>query len=265
MRQLIRDHKVPLGVTAGGLLVVLGLATAPVIMAESESEILTRKNTADIASITEMLEARAAELQQDFDARSSSHASAIASIENQISILNKATSRIHSRQVSILQPTGEIRSSIDSLEDKADLRMANLERAVTRLHLNQQDKSADSSADASDSETANRLDSLENDVRLLLESQSRPQAGHIQIGQSAEVSASSTDPRGAIAEDAAALRERIALLEREVRLSRVERSLSRLGKRLESIEGSGSDRTRANVQLQDIKSYIDGLLTELEP
>ena len=250
MRQLISDHKVPVGVTAAGLLAVLGLATAPVIMAESESEILTRKNASEIASITEALEASAARLQEDFESRSANLAKAIASIENQISILNKATSRIHSRQVDILKPSGEIRSSITSLESNAELRMSNIERAITQLHLAQREFATQPTvtpASLADPEATNLAVAAQGVIKT-------------EPAQEGEVRT-----RVAVTEDAAILKERIAVLEREVRLSRVERSLTRLGQRLESIEGSGGEKAQVNVQLRDIKSYIDGLLVELEP
>lgn len=55
------------------------------------------------------------------------------------------------------------------------------------------------------------------------------------------------------------------MLEREVRLGRVERSLSQLGKRLESlVEGSSNEKTRASGQLNDIRQYIDGMIRDME-
>lgn len=126
MYQLIRDHKLPAGVTAAALVAVLGLASAPVLMAESDSEILARQNADKIAEVSASLESRTSELQQEFDARSDSYERAISSLENQISILNKASSRNHARQVAMMQPSGEIQSSISSLASNSDLRMSNI-------------------------------------------------------------------------------------------------------------------------------------------
>lgn len=276
MQQLLREHKVPVGVTLGGLLVVLGLASAPAIMAESESEVLARQNAGEIAALTESFEARTAEMQKGFEAQVAGYASAISNLENQISILNKATSRIHSRQVGLMQPSGEIQSSISSLADNTDLRLDNVERAVSRMHRVQNEirnapapeaAPAPAVVETSNPRTEERLNNLDKLVnKLLLQQQKNfgdPAAMEVSAGGNAAIVLGSDDAAGD-APGASALRERISVLEREVRLGRVERSISRLGERLESIEGSSGRAGRANGQLRDIKDYIEGLLSDLE-
>jgi len=90
MKVSLQEYKVPLGVTTVGLLVAGGLATAPVLMAESDSEILAKKNATDIAALTATIE----EQNELLDARFTSQANASAGnskdLEVQVITLNRA-------------------------------------------------------------------------------------------------------------------------------------------------------------------------------
>jgi len=130
----IKDHIIPIGVTVIGLTAAVGFASAPLLLAESEYEQLTKRNANDIQKIISTTEASSLEFQRDTNAQLEKNTALFGSLENQIHILNKAVSNLHRKQNALSSPSGEFPSALSSLEKNADARLLILEKAVTRLH-----------------------------------------------------------------------------------------------------------------------------------
>ncbi len=166
----IRNHLPPVAVTTLGLIVAAGLATAPVLMAESDAEIQVRQNTAEIEKLITALEQSNASMEQQFADGSKTESAALSNIQNQISILNKAATRLHRKQQAVTAPSGEIFSSIQQGQNRADARMVNLEKAVTRINIRQRKIAAaqtQASTDSAPDNTDLRLTNLEKAVKNL--------------------------------------------------------------------------------------------------
>lgn len=130
----IKDHIVPIGVTVIGLTAAVGFASAPLLLAESEYEQLTKRNANDIQKIISSTEESSLEFQRNINAQLEKNTAKFSSLENQIHILNKAVSNLHRKQNALSSPSGEFPSALSSLEKNADARLLILEKAVTRLN-----------------------------------------------------------------------------------------------------------------------------------
>ena len=134
MNSKIKDHIVPIGVTVIGLTAAVGFASAPLLLAESEYEQLTKQNANDIQKIISSTEESSLEFQRDINGQLENNSVKFGSLENQIHILNKAVSNLHRKQNALSSPSGEFPSALASLEKNADARLLILEKAVTRLN-----------------------------------------------------------------------------------------------------------------------------------
>jgi len=157
MKFSIKEHKTPIAVTAVGLLVAIGLASAPSLLAESETEIRAAKNSDELKKLSASVSGQSAQMQQQLDSLESSITSRFSSIENQIQTLNKATSRLHLKQKSALSSPGISAGEFSNLENQ----VKTLHKATKQLHLRQ--KSAQDSPGVSAGEFSN----LENQVKTL--------------------------------------------------------------------------------------------------
>jgi hypothetical protein len=117
------------------------------------------------------VEARFAEFQQKIVAQNSTQSSTLDKLENQVVILNKATGRIHRRQVAIAGPATEIAGEFNSLKSNAQTCLTNLEKAIKQMHQRQRSlmsqNTSDNSQDTSDSASSLRLTNLEKAVKNL--------------------------------------------------------------------------------------------------
>ena len=138
MNRIIQEHKTPIAVTIAGLLVVVGLASAPALLADSDTDILAAKNSSELQKLAAALEEKSNHLQQQLDSQSNQISSRIDTLENQVLTLNKAVKQLHLRQRSIQDPSGSIQSSITQMSSNVDNRIVTLEKAVTKLHRMQQ-------------------------------------------------------------------------------------------------------------------------------
>ena len=130
MHHTLREYKIPLSVTGAGLIIAAILAFAPALLAESESELLAKKNASDVQALTESIEKRFAEMQQQIDGQSSGKSAALDRLDNQVDILNKAVGRIHGRQVAITGPASELAGEFNSLKSNVQMSLTNLEKAM---------------------------------------------------------------------------------------------------------------------------------------
>ena len=137
MHPTVREYKIPLSVTGAGLLVASILAFAPALMAESDAEVLTKKNASDLQSLTELLESKTADLQQQMQEQIAAQSSTIDRLQNQLAILNKATGRMHLKQSTLIEPALEMASEVPGFKSNAENRLTNLEKAITQMHQRQ--------------------------------------------------------------------------------------------------------------------------------
>jgi len=193
MQHFIKEHKTPVVVTTVGLLVAIGLATAPALLAESETDIRAAENAAVIKKLVSTVDENSTGIQQQLDAYTSNSGRKFSSLENQIQTLNKATTRLNLRQRSIQEPSGTIRSSIQSLAKNADARLINLEKAIVRLHKKQKGMGSDTQAATQSNDNKDtsidelRLENLEKAVKNL----------HLKLVRSSSNSAPQTAPQSA--------------------------------------------------------------------
>ncbi|MEM7257219.1 MAG: hypothetical protein AAF404_07505 [Pseudomonadota bacterium] len=171
MHPTIQEHKIPISVTFVGLVVAGVLASAPALLAESDTEILTKKNASDLQALTASLDNNTADLQQQLDAQSSTQLAAIDRLQNQVAILNKAAGRLNQKQAALLTPAVELSGSFAKLKTNAETRLTNLEKAVTRMNQRQRGllKNAGKAEPPTepDRNTALRLSNLEKGVKNL--------------------------------------------------------------------------------------------------
>lgn len=171
MHPTIQEHKIPISVTAVGLVVAAVLASAPALLAESDTEILTKKNASDLQALSASLDNNTADLQQQLDAQSSTQLAAIDRLQNQVSILNKAAGRLNQKQATLIEPVVDMSGSFKQLKTNAETRLTNLEKAVTRMNQRQRSlmtltSEPDTPAEP-DRNTALRLSNLEKGVKNL--------------------------------------------------------------------------------------------------
>lgn len=272
MHPTVREYKIPLSVTGVGLLVASILAFAPVLMAESDAEVQTKKNASDLQSLTESLESKTAELQQRLQEQIKAQSSTISRLENQVSILNKATGRMHIKQSTLIEPATGMASEVAKFKTNADTRLTNLEKAVKQMHRRQrtlisQVGSADESqVPAKDGITSLRVTNLEKAVKNLhLKSVAaqNQEAGDASI---AELSNRLTSLENAPASATMQLSTRIETLEKRVdstpqdqsqRLADLEQEILRLSLNRPQTSLSTRYSQTARSSQNDIKRRVD--------
>ncbi len=126
------EHRLPIGVTTAGLLVATALAAAPVIMADSASEILTAENSADIKKLFTLIEKQTTDFDQRMDSQVSSINSQLKNLDIQVITLNKAMVKLSGKSRDQASAT-----EVDSRDRVSDTRITNLEKAVSNLHRKQ--------------------------------------------------------------------------------------------------------------------------------
>lgn len=135
-------HKTPIAVTSVGVIAAIALAIAPIIMADSETDKLAKKNASQIQKLVTTMDSSASGVQEQISSTLGDLQNTVSTLENQIQILNKAATQLNLRQNQLRKqlenPSGAIQSSIDQLAYNSDGRLVNLEKAVTRLHRKQQ-------------------------------------------------------------------------------------------------------------------------------
>lgn len=135
-------HKAPIAITSVGLIAAIGLAVAPIIMADSETDKLAKKNASEIQKLATTVDDSASGVQEQIASSLGDLQSTVGTLESQILILNKAATQLNLRQRKLQEqlesPSEAIQSSIDQLAYNSDGRLVNLEKAVTRLHKKQQ-------------------------------------------------------------------------------------------------------------------------------
>lgn len=171
MHPTVREYRIPLIVTGAGLFVASILAFAPQLMAESDAEVLTKKNASDLQALTDSLETRTAELQQQMTEQISTQSSSISRLQNQVSILNKATGRMHRKQSTLIKPATQMASEVAKLQTNVETRLTNLEKAITQMHQRQRALTTQiaepGEPQAPDSTTLLRLTNLEKATKNL--------------------------------------------------------------------------------------------------
>jgi len=171
MKEIFGKNTTPISITLGGFLLVAVLASAPALLAESDAEILTKKNQASLESLTTLVEDKIDGLEQNINAQVKSNESRFSNIENQLAILHKATSNLHRRQQSQKSDPGEEMAKMAgfaSFDKNADARMINLEKAVTRMHLSLRTQMGSTeTVDQSIADSELRLTELEDSVSKL--------------------------------------------------------------------------------------------------
>jgi len=166
MKVSLREHKVPLGVTSVGLIMAAGLAIAPSLLAESDSEILTKKNATDIAALTATIEKQTALIDTKLASQASASAGINKDLEIQVITLNKAVSNLSNTVRNKVTPATDTEALQGSMKF-ADGRLVNLEKAVTNLHRKQQAQIKES-ADSRDGQSLNTSTLANLESRLLI-------------------------------------------------------------------------------------------------
>jgi len=284
MRLSIKEHRTPIAVTAVGLLVATGLATAPLIMADSETDELAKQNATDIKKLSTLVDGSSDDTQQQLLSFTNSTAGQLSNLENQILTLNKAAKRLHQRQISIQSPSGTVQSSIKQLSQNTDARLLILEKAVSQLHRKQRAiTAASSSASATNEESEERPDdlrlvNLEKGIKNL----------NLKISRSTDTAAKSTTKTPNYDDRIDELERMIQRLsqqqringsssdmrleatvrkdiETDVRFNAMERALARLGERINQIEDTNPTSRRDPLadQLYEIRDTVDLLLNEI--
>ena len=269
MHPVVKEYKIPLSVTGVGLLIASILAFAPALMAESETETLTKKNAADLQSLTETVESMTTELQQQMEEQLSAQSSAIDRLQNQVSILEKATGRMHIKQSMILEPALEVANELPELKNNTGIRLINLEKAVKQMHQRQRTLTTKvdgvGEPQAPDSSMSLRISNLEKAIKNLhLRSVAQKQSSN--DDNLADLTGRLTSLEDASASIAPQLATRIATLEKRVdsmpsdqasQLAKMEKEISRLS--LNRPQGSSTTRfsqTARSSQI-DIKRRVD--------
>lgn len=295
MQQFIRENKLPISVTGTGFLVAAVLAAAPALMADSDAEILTKSNEAEIQRLSASLTEQTTNLQQTVDQQSKMHLASLDRLDNQVNILNKATGRLNQKQSTVIGPVTDTIKEFNQLKVNSQTRLTNLEKAVSRMHQRQQGllKANDSTTPQAgvDDKTALRITNLEKAVTQLHISSRRATAPQAAATSETDIEATAVlfaDTNSRVDELEAivarlqqvrpvqssnarapqsSIRNRI---ESDLRLSRLERQMIRMETRLETFEGGNQRQSRMREdelveQLIEIRTYIDSLLYEVNP
>jgi len=167
MKLSLKEHKVPVGVTAVGLFTAGGLAIAPVLMADSDTDILSARNASDIAKFSTRLD----QSSQDFDIKlaslSSNNNAKTKDLEVQVITLNKAVSKLAGGMRAQSDKTDPTVKEMQSTLDNAQNRIRILEKAVSNLHKKQR-VANDASAATTDDVTQNAGDVSKLESRILI-------------------------------------------------------------------------------------------------
>lgn len=211
MKPALREHKLPISVTAVGLTVAAALAAAPVLMAESDFEVLSKKNASGLQELSTSLDDRTASLQLAIDQQTGQNSSSIDRLQNQVAILNKATGNLNIKQAKALAPLANTAADVNQLKTNATTRLTNLEKAVTRINQRQRKLTQQSPAPAADAgpdrNTDLRISNLEKAVKRMHQSRSKNNNEPVQ----ATVDSSS---------DFKLFENRLSALEQDLQLSR---------------------------------------------
>lgn len=176
MHETINKHKTPIAITSVGIVAAIGLAIAPLIMADSETDKLAQKNASEIQKLLTSMDSSSADVQEQMTSLLDNMQATLGTIESQIQILNKATTQINLRQnklrKQISDPAGPIQSSINKQAQNSDGRLVNVEKAVSNLHRKQRallspSGQVQSSIDKLTSNSNGRLVNLEKAVTQL--------------------------------------------------------------------------------------------------
>lgn len=205
MRLSLSDHKLPIGVTSVGLLVATALAVAPVLMADSATDVLAANNAGEIEKLTTTLQQQSDDLDQRVNSRTAELSGKLNNLDSQVVILNKAVKNIFKKSRNQANTTN---AALDEITNGP--RLVNLEKAVSNLHR-KQNNSSDSiqaSLGKMSSQTDNRLNNLEKAVKRLHLRQKEIKS--VQVPVSGETSTVTSD-------NFAELEVRLGGMEREFR------------------------------------------------
>jgi len=278
MRLSIKEHKTPIAVTVVGVLVATGLATAPLIMADSPTDKLASQNSAEVEKLT----AR-------FDTESQSASGKFSNLDNQISILNKATSRLHLRQKKMLAAEGPSLTEVAKRSSNTESRVLILEKAVSNLHRKQQalkkapivEKEPAAAPDTSafderlafleqtvkDLQATPTIDSTENSTENPVSTADEGnQADNTRRIQELESTIANISQQQRILNSTkkAGLETNVRKnVETDIKIRSLERSLARLSKRIDTVESSSRPADPVADQLYEIRDTVDLLLNEI--
>ena len=276
----IKEHKTPIAVTAVGLLVAIGLASAPALLAESETEILASKNSDNLEKLSATVEGKSTEMEQQMNSLMSSTAARFSSLENQIQTLNKATTQLHRRQKSAQQPSSAITGKISSLENQVQT----LHKATKQLNLRQKSAQTAKANLAEDSEpstivlsalgsyqnkTDTRMVNLEkavsnlNKKHLSLASETASQIDQLSAANAKSAEASLAVPVSTETSNTETEETKRRRLEVDIRILQLERAIIQLGKKLDSMEVATKKKDPNVERLMEIRKNADRLLKQI--
>lgn len=276
----IKEHKTPIAVTAVGLLVAIGLASAPALLAESETEILASKNSDNLEKLSATVEGKSIEMEQQMSSLMSSTAARFSSLENQIQTLNKATTQLHRRQQSAQQPSSAITGKISSLENQVQT----LHKATKQLNLRQKSAQTARANSAEDSEpstivlsalgsyqnkTDTRMVNLEkavsnlNKKHLSLASETASQIDQLSAANAKSAEASLAVPVSTETSNTETEENKRRRLEVDIRILQLERAIIQLGKKLDSMEVATKKKDPNIERLMEIRKNADRLLKQI--
>ncbi|MDB3935923.1 hypothetical protein N9383_04300 [Granulosicoccus sp.] len=209
------------------------------------------------------------ELQLQMQEQISAQSSTIDRLQNQVSILEKATGRMHVKQSTLIEPALEMANELPALKSNAEIRLINLEKAVKQMHQRQRTLTTkvDGAGEpqAPDTSMSLRITNLEKAIKNLhLRSVAQKQSTN--DDSLAELVGRLTSLEGASASIGPQLATRIATLEKRVdsmpadqasQLAKMEEQILRLS--LNRPQGSSTTRysqTARSSQI-DIKRRVD--------
>lgn len=320
------EHKLPIGVTTVGLLVATGLAVAPVIMADSASEILTAENSTDIKKIYTLIEQQSTDVEQRINSQVSSIDSQLKNLDIQVITLNKAIVKLSGKsrdQASATEVNSKDRVSdtritnlekavknlhrkqnksstkappvIDNSVPDVDMRIQNLEKAVTRMHRRQQQQNNDNTIQNNEpSPSVEKLAEMEDNYSDMMTQVNNLEIAIEQLyGVTSKLSSTLVSSRIAQSQQSpdslndnrqnampliqhqqpTVSRSRRSELtanggintngSTDRRIRKLERTIARMGQRLNDLDSPVNDQEVMVDQLYEIQDYIDQVLNQL--